>query len=115
MTFFSWYGESTLQAFFNSVIDLSARVTKISFLGDRLQCFDEVKDVRCLKREVAHDVILQFDCLNSFHNFSETHDSKVPCFAFVLISTCSVRFNVTVLKCALHSVKFETEVAKRQI
>jgi hypothetical protein len=69
-----------LQAFFYLVIDLSARVTEISFLGDRLQCFDEVKDVRCLKREVAHDVILQFDCLNSFHNFSETHDSKGSLF-----------------------------------
>jgi hypothetical protein len=82
-----------LQAFFYLVIDLSARVTEISFLGDRLQCFDEVKDVRCLKREVAHDVILQFDCLNSFHNFQKHMTARVPCFAFVLISTCSVRFN----------------------
>jgi len=49
-----------LQAFFDSWFELSARVTEISFLGDRLQCFDEVKDARCLKREVAHDVIFQF-------------------------------------------------------
>ena len=39
--------------------------------------------MRCLKREVAHDVILQFDCLNSFHNFQKHMTARVPCFAFV--------------------------------
>ena len=72
-----------LQAFFDSWFELSARVTEISFLGDRLQCFDEVKDARCLKREVAHDMIVQSDCLNSFHKFAETHDGKGSLFAFV--------------------------------
>ena len=62
-----------MQSFFDLLIDLSARVTEISFLGDRLQCFDEVKDARCLKREVAHDV----------QKISETHDSKGSLFAFV--------------------------------